>query len=264
VRQFFLQLESGQSVSIGDVVALDKEESHHLFTVLRGGRQSQIILTDGRGMQYEGQSAGKNGKTALVEIVASDRLEDEVQHPQLCLYCGVVKGKRFEFVLEKAVELGVHRIVPLLTEHGVVDPREKKQDRWHTILKTALKQSLRCTLPQLEMAMPLARALTDVEDIKEPSDLNRYFGAVPGELPDGVLVAPWVEIIAAAGKNQTKRLDFFVGPEGGWSDDERALMLDAACVPVDLGPHVLRTETAALAGLALLQIVRSECGANNE
>jgi len=238
------------------VVALDKEESHHLFTVLRGGRNSQIILTDGRGYRYEGHSAGKEGKTALVEIASCTRLTTEVKPPLLTLYCGVVKGKRFELVLEKAVELGVHRIVPLLTEHGVVDPRDKKQDRWNTILKTALKQSLRCTLPKLDSALSIQQAVNDVE---KGLPLCRFFGAVPGELPPGVTVSLWPDLMNKAVVDTVQRLDFYVGPEGGWSSEERIELLDAGCHPVDLGPHVLRTETAALAGLALLQAVRGCC-----
>lgn len=252
MRQFFLQRESAQIIQCGDVVALDQDESHHLFTVLRGGRNSQIHLTDGIGHRYEGISAGKSGKKALVEIVSCEHLEDETCTPHLALYCGVVKAKKFELVLEKAVELGVHRIVPVLTEHGVVDPRDKKQDRWNTILKTALKQSLRCTLPSLESAMSLADALA------EGAGAQRFFGAVPGELSPGLSVKNWSEIMGESHDPSVQRLDLFVGPEGGWSPDERNLLLEHGCLPIDLGPHVLRTETAAIAGLALLQAVRKE------
>ncbi|MDX2473389.1 MAG: RsmE family RNA methyltransferase [Candidatus Krumholzibacteria bacterium] len=248
MRQFYLDTTDCALPAAGDTVALDKDESHHLFTVLRGGRETVLNLVDGQGHRLTAVAAGKQGKQALVRIetVATDDLENRA--PQLVLACAVVKGKRFEWAIEKAVELGVHRIIPLRCEHGVIDPREGKLSRWVTLMKSALKQCGRSWLPVLAAPRTVAEALQDDADI-----LN-VFGAAPWETPTGA-VRPWTALLSEKPTALPAALGFYVGPEGGWSPAELAL-LSASAEAVSLGPHVLRAETAAAAGLTALQTIR--------
>ncbi len=191
MRQFYLETAAGALPTVGDTVALDLEESHHFFTVLRGGRQATLNLVDGRGHRLTGVAAGQEGKRALVRIetVAVDPRED--RPPRLVLACAVVKGKRFEWALEKAVELGAHRIIPLRCDHGVIDPRTGKQSRWQALMKSALKQCGRSWLPELATPQSLATAVAAVPDGRN------FFGAAPWEKPAGE-VRHWTCLLAEA------------------------------------------------------------------
>jgi 16S rRNA (uracil1498-N3)-methyltransferase len=170
------------------------------------------------------------------------------------LGCAVVKGRRFEWVLEKAVELGAHRIVPLRTERGVVTARPGKQSRWQSLLVAALKQSGRALLPELA---PTAE-LGDLLDEGRPG--LTLFGSVPGETE----AVPWTDLLHPVPRPLPPRLTLLVGPEGGWTPAERGLLREGGARAVGLGPHVLRTETAAVAGLAALQALRQAWRAAGE
>ncbi|MCP4574302.1 MAG: 16S rRNA (uracil(1498)-N(3))-methyltransferase [bacterium] len=244
MRWFYLHCESAAATPpvVGDEVVLDAEESHHLLAVLRRRTDDPVHLLDGRGHRLTGRLAGGDGRAARVEITHVAFDETELATPRLRLVCGVVKGRRWEWALEKAVELGVHAIVPLLAEHGVVEPGRGRRDRWPGVLRAALKQSGRAWLPELGEPVGLDQALETV------GDGPCFFGAVPGEVDAvpplaAIATAPWWTV--------------FIGPEGGWTAAERGALAKAGALPLALGPHVLRTETAAAAALALLQSRRT-------
>jgi len=92
LRQFFLEPTATKPVQVGETVTLDRDESHHLFTVLRGGREAKLRLVDGRGNRFTGEAAGKAGKLALVRIHSAAVDEEERQTPRLVLYCAVMKS----------------------------------------------------------------------------------------------------------------------------------------------------------------------------
>ncbi len=251
MRQFYLDLPADTPPQPGQVVTLASDESHHLSTVLRGGRDLVLNLTDGRGRRYTARPAGGNRRRVDVEILTVTADPGESAAPRLHLACAVVKGKRFEWALEKAVEVGAHRIIPLVTEHGVIEPGSGRQERWLGILKAGLKQSGRCLLP--ELAEPLRLA----DHLNMSGGSWCCFGAVPGEVDS---CRPWQEWLAAAPHPVPDSLEVIIGPEGGWSAAERDQLLARQVLPVDLGPHVLRTETAAVAGLLALQALRRAWG----
>ena len=249
MRRFYL--ESVQVPQAGDVVVLDKDESHHLLHVLRGEEGRGVEITDGVGHLLAGVLVGREGKAARVEITGVTRAEDEAAAPRLVVACAVVKGKRFEFMVEKAVELGAHVIVPLKCDRGVIDPRDGKLDRWRGVLVGALKQSDRCWLPELA---PLSTPEAVVATAEGPC----FFGAVPvgGERSLSVTTAAARAVRRReAGETLPASLTLLIGPEGDWSTTELASLRQSATA-LDLGPHVLRTETAALAGLVALQEIR--------
>ncbi len=254
MRQFYLETTENGVPAVGNVVALDRDESHHLLTVLRGGRDQVLNLVDGRGHRLtavvanDNELTGRKNKRVEVRIETVDEDPREVRTPRLVLACAVVKGKRFEWAVEKAVELGVHRIIPLRCDHGVIDPREGKQSRWETLMKSALKQCGRSWLPILEAPQSVPAALTAC------AGQEILFGAAPWETPT-VAVRHWTALLAAKPATLPAALGFFVGPEGGWSPSELALLSKQAR-PVSLGPHVLRAETAVAAGLTALQTIR--------
>ncbi len=248
VRHFFLDSAVTGLPAVGETVVLDRDESHHLFTVLRGGREKVLRLVDGRGHRLTGKLSSLDRKRAevLVESVEVDARES--QPPQLVIACAVVKGKRFEWALEKAVELGAHHVVPLRCEHGVIDPREGKQSRWVTIMKSAVKQCGRSWLPTLAAPQTVDEALA--AGLAE----RTFFGAAPWEMA-AEQVRHWTALLPEQPASLPASLGFLVGPEGGWSTGELEILVRTA-VPVTLGPHVLRAETAVAAALTALQTVR--------
>lgn len=158
MRQFFLAVDPAAPPGPGDVVTLDRDEAHHLQGVLRGAGDRAWCLVDGHGRRYAARAAGE-GRTPRFEIlaVAGDPREDA--GPRLTLACAVAKGRHFELVVEKAVELGAHRLLPLTTARGVIEPGEGRRARWEVLMRAALKQSGRCRLPELAEPLALPAAL---------------------------------------------------------------------------------------------------------
>ena len=255
MRQFFLETDPARLPRPGDTVTLDRDESHHLTTVLRGGRRSELDLVDGRGHRLTGLSAGGDRKRAQVEILTVTTDQEEFREPRLVVACAVVKGRRFEWALEKAVELGAHEVLPLETDLGVVEPGAGKQERWRTIMTAALKQSGRSWLPSLTAPLPVAAAL---ERTAAGPVLCGATAQDARALP--VPVLRWTDLLGD-GSPPPPTLTMLIGPEGGWSAAELSLMAGRGVRPVGLGPHILRTETATAAGLVVLQALRSRWAA---
>jgi 16S rRNA (uracil1498-N3)-methyltransferase len=242
VRQFFLAVDPAAPPGPGDVVALDRDEAHHLQGVLRGAGDRAWCLVDGHGRRYTARPA-PDGREPRFEIltVAGDPREDA--GPRLTLACAVVKGRHFELVVEKAVELGAHRLLPLVTARGVIEPGGGRRARWEALMRAALKQSGRCRLPELAepLALPAALAACGGDQL--------HVGGAPDER--GLLAT--ARGTDARGDTPPAGLALFIGPEGGWTPQEAAQLAAAGARPLDLGPFTLRTETAAIAGLALLR-----------
>jgi 16S rRNA (uracil1498-N3)-methyltransferase len=253
MRRFYIDVSETTVPHAGQIVRLDEEQSKHLRTVLRLEPGEALELTDGRGRLFTGTLVGGGRRDCEVAITGVAAADEEVAAPLLHLACAVVKGKRFEYALEKAVELGVHAITPLRAERGVVDPRDGKLDRWRGLLLSALKQSGRCHLPRM-------RPLAEPAAVLDAAPGEALFGAAPADLVGEAPRGP----TAAAAQAARRRLEghapppeivVLIGPEGGWSARELQLFAARDAVPLLLGPHVLRTETAAvLAGAAMAQI----------
>jgi 16S rRNA (uracil1498-N3)-methyltransferase len=196
------------------------------------------------------------------------------------LACAVIKARRFEWVLEKSVELGAHEIWPLLTEHGVILPGPGRQSRWRTILRTALKQTGRAYLPRLRTARDLPLCLREWGSGGSGSgSALLYYGDCPVSQGEDIgrpaLTAAHTLLSTLLSRNQghavaatdqggaadpgspPASLIWCAGPEGGWSPAERELLVAAGGSGITCGPHRQRTETAAAGGLWLLQLLRS-------
>ncbi len=254
MHRCFVATSPGPPLRAGDRVTLDLDESRHVRTVLRTAPGAVVALTDGRGHALQGVLEAPDHHRCVVRITAVETAAAEVAAPLLHLACAVVKGRRFEYALEKAVELGAHTITPLLTERGVVDPGAGRLDRWHGLLVAALKQSGRCHLPGLHPPASPQAVLAAA-----PGEV--WFGSAPLDSPPA---APRTLLQAAVEAGARRRdgapapgeLLLLIGPEGGWSPAELALFAARGARPLALGPHVLRTETAAAAGLTALQFLR--------
>lgn len=221
----------------GPLATLAGPEAHHLRHVLRLTAGDQVELFDGTGAVYQA-SIDRMGKEIRLAIISRQIFTPAA--PSLCLAQGLLKGKKMDFLVQKASELGVTTFVPFHSEHCAVHTaKEAKLARWDKILLESCKQCGR----------PIPLVVTDLLDF------------------DGVLAqgADYATKIIFWEKETTNRLHDFpdltatrsimalVGPEGGFSSGEVSRAAAAGFIPVSLGGLTLRAETAALAAMAVLQ-----------
>jgi 16S rRNA (uracil1498-N3)-methyltransferase len=160
---------------------------------------------------------------------------------RLTLCAALIKFDRFEWMIEKATELGVEQIVPVATvrtERGLERAARKRIERWRRIALEASQQSRRARLPEVAEPMAWREAL-------EHSALYKY------ALDEGPDVKPFATALPSV-RDAADTVALLIGPEGGWTAEERAEFTDAGWTPVSLGPLILRAETATLAALAVV------------
>ena len=239
---------------LADTCVLGKEEARHLQTVLRVKPGDMIQLFDGQGRT----------RTATVTIVEKHSLtltavEPVVSHPKascaITLFVCVSKGKHMDWTLEKAVELGVARIVPVISDRTIVrvdaDDREAKADRWMRIAEEAARQSGRAWLPEILTPRSFKESLALVQQTTPTFVAALTPAAKP--LRDFLFPPPSSLLPATSSLlPPPSQAGWFVGPEGDFTTEELKSLLAAGATPVSLGPLVLRAETACLYGLCAL------------
>ncbi len=221
------------------IALLSSEETHHLARVLRLKTGDEAFVFDGCGREYRCRVSAIDSHARL-EII--EELENEVEsRASITLAQSLAKGEKFDFIVQKATELGVSRIVPLATDHADVKlreaSREKRVERWRRISMESLKQCGR--RKSVEIASPVA-----LDEFLKSSDAVMFvFSERGGQAINEALADVSDDSSVAA----------LIGPEGGWSESELNRMEESGCRFVTLGPRVLRTETAAIVALALMQ-----------
>lgn len=220
--------------------------AHHAVRVLRLGEGASIVLFDGRGGETRATLFAR-GKTWHARLDARSDVDRE-SPLQLVLVQALAAGDRMDWIVQKAVELGVCGIVPLRAERSVLRLSAERAARrvahWRQIVVSACEQSGRNRIPPLWEPIDLTDYLDQVAawaDTSMPRPARRFML----EPSDGVSLRTLSRPDGA--------VHLLVGPEGGWSDIERAACLGRACDAISLGKRVLRTETAGLAALAALQ-----------
>lgn len=231
-----LLFDSGFQATTGQVATLCAEESAHCVRVLRHREGDNVSLTEGRGTLYTCQLLKADTKGCQLQVMGAER----VAEPPHQLHMAVAPTKnqdRYEWFVEKAVELGVWRITPLVTERTV--RVALRHDRLQRIAVAACKQSLKCHLPLIDEPTPLADLLRD-----NNAELNFLLHCEPGDKPH------------LYNKVLPRRSTLvLVGPEGDFTPAEIAQAEAARCVACTLGPERLRTETAAVAATNIVDLV---------
>ena len=233
---------------IGATAMLSREETHHMTRVLRLKPGDEALVFDGCGREYRCSFLKVEDNRARLEVIAE--LLDAIESPlRLILGQSLAKGEKFDFIVQKATELGVSSIVPLLADRADVKlaegRSEKRLERWRRISLEALKQCGRRTIVEIRDPMSV-RELIGARDSGEHSFET---GAVFVFSQQGG--APIGDALAEA--EHPLGITVLIGPEGGWSDDEFSLFATRDVKSVTLGPRVLRTETAAIAAMTLIQ-----------
>jgi len=230
----------------GGLVELPQPVHHHLVVVLRRIRGDSVTLFNGRGGEYPAVLEALGKKTAMARVTG--RREVERESPlAITLAQAVSKGDRMDYAIQKAVELGVHAVVPLITDRCVVrlsDERwERKQEHWQAVATSACEQSGRTRVPAVHKAV----------------DLRDWVSTCPADALKLVL-SPGLEPHAGGLSARPSSAVLLVGPEGGLSEVELRLADLAGFVGLPLGPRVLRTETAGVVALSVLQALWGDLG----
>ena len=236
MHRFIVELNGAQ------VVALSENEAKHAVKVLRLKPGDPVSLSDGQGKLFEGAIDDIREQQVTVRVLGA--MEDNESPLTITLYQGLPKAEKMEFIVQKATELGVSRIVCVRMRRSVIkvgsQEAVKKSERYRRIAAEAVKQCGRAVVPVIEPAVTFAQA---VEDMK-----NRQ-----------LMVMPWEE---ARGVNLTavkrahpdfRDIGILIGPEGGIDKSEAECVMQSGGHSVTLGPRILRTETAAVLSVGLIQ-----------
>ena len=213
---------------------LTGDDARHLARVLRAQPGQRYEISDNH-CAYLAEIAEITAHHVTFRIL--EPLPTPQSQPEIVLYAALIKFDRFEWLIEKATELGVSRLVPInaeRTENGLAAAAAKRIERWRKIAHESSQQSRRLCLPEIAPPEPFTAAITDA------SLLRVFLDEQPGSPP--LLPAPLPQGPIA----------ILTGPEGGWTDRERTAALSAGWKPVSLGPSILRAETAAIAALAVI------------
>lgn len=228
-----------QPLAAGSEIALSEEAFRHLVQVLRMREGEGFVAFNGEGGEYRATLTQVGKRNAGARMEAFDAVDRESPRPLHLAQC-VSKGDRMDYTLQKAVELGVSDIQPLLSSRSVVrmdgERWEKKLDHWRGVIVSACEQSGRTRIPQLHAVQALTVWLDAGGGAGERLTLDPLASHGLREMsePQGAVT-------------------LLVGPEGGLSEAELDAARRAGYVGVRLGPRVLRTETAGVAALAAIQ-----------
>jgi len=229
-------------------VTLSEEESRHLRDVLRLRAGDGAQLFDGEGREFACVVVDAGGRRDAARLEVRERVEPpSAESPlELTLAVALLKGEKFDLVVQKATELGVARVAPVLTKRADVRPRDagdasKRVERWRRLALEAAKQSGRARVPAVEEPVSFAAL---VGGGTRPEEARVLFAGGGG--------APLDSLSTATGERPTA-VAALVGPEGGWDDEEVAHARAHGWHVVTLGGRTLRAETAAITVCALLQ-----------
>jgi 16S rRNA (uracil1498-N3)-methyltransferase len=230
-------------ISLDNEFELTNDAAHHVATVLRLKPDHPVVLFNGDGNEYSGIIVNVEKHRVSVEIDA--KLSIDPESPlSIHLGQGVSKGDRMDWALQKSVELGVTDITPLITERCAVKLDEKrwqkKISQWQKIIIGACEQSGRNTIPTLHAPIPLKNWLATSTQQQR------------------IVLAPKAEQPIAKLPRHTRGFRLLIGPEGGLSDNEIHQSIESGYTACSLGPRILRTETAAICCISILQATHGD------
>lgn len=230
---------------VGKECSLDAQTSHHICSVLRMKQQAKLVLFNGTGGEYQAELRSPHKSKAIVYIHTHAEVEHE-SNLRITLAQCISKGTRMDYAIQKSIELGVHRITPLIAQYNAVkldnSRLEKKHAHWEGIAISACEQSGRNRIPKIDRCQRLATWITS-------------------ELPNcRIILDPNASTPLKATLCKEQELVFLIGPEGGLAEAETELARQHGFVGIKLGPRTLRTETACVAALSNAQLLWGDLG----
>ncbi|MEM8741606.1 MAG: 16S rRNA (uracil(1498)-N(3))-methyltransferase [Pseudomonadota bacterium] len=225
-------------LSAGAAVPLLPDQAHYLFAVMRRAEGDSVALFNGRDGEWRAEIAQAGNRRGLLMVLKQTRAQ--VPLADLWLLCAPIRKARMDILVEKAVELGVARLQPVLTRRSQSERLRPEKMRAHMV--EAAEQCGSTVVPELVAAQPLAEVLAGW-----PADRRLLFCDETRDAP------------SMAGLNAPPPAALLIGPEGGFDPGEAAALRGhPACQPVSLGPRILRAETAAIAAIALWQALQGD------
>ncbi len=227
-------------LAAGQTLALPEETANHLVRVMRLREGDGCVLFNGDGHDYPATLSSIGKREVQVRIESAQPVDTESPLP-ITLLQGIARGEKMDLILQKATELGVTAIIPVNAERTEVKldaaRAEKRIAHWRSVVGSACGQSGRARIPDIGAPQALAAAAASLPQqtlrlTLDPQGEHRL-AALPAAPAQGVVIA--------------------IGPEGGWSPRDRQQLADAGFQGLQLGPRILRTETAGLAAIAALQ-----------
>lgn len=231
---------------------LDERNTHYLFNVLRKRAGDRLVLFDGSGSDFDAEIVRCDRKSVSVKLHGERAIDNESRlHSTLAL--AISKGERMDYAVQKATELGVNCIVPILSERVDVklsgERLQKKLAHWRQVSIAACEQCGRSRLVQISEAFALEQWLPECQAARSVQHVQNT-----GQCLRIVLDARGAGLQAFQAQHKSAgAVSLLVGPEGGFTDSELASATDAGFETLRLGPRVLRTETAPVAALAIIQ-----------
>lgn len=235
--------------------ALKGPEAFHVAKVMRLAAGAELDLFDGKGGKFKGVIEAVHADGSVTGKVTKTIKSDDLRAPvALNLYLGLLKASHWDYALEKGTELGVASFTPLLTPRTVVllhevERTKAKAERWSRLIMAASKQCGRADLPPVRDAVQFRDAIRAVKD--KGIALLAYEG-MKGSVASQTLGPALRAADVKRGKDPLE-VSLFIGPEGGFSDEEVEMAEAGGAVVFGLGPRILRAETAAIAAAALVQ-----------
>lgn len=251
MRRFFIEEDN----ITGNRVIIKGEEARHIAQVLRIKEKDKIKVFTGKGREYLIKITKASKREVIGDILKETELKTEPMVP-ITLVQGLPKKDKMDFIVQKATELGVKKVIPIITQRTIVKlDRERakaRQVRWQRIALEAAKQSGRVIIPKVDQVTTFIQSLdimnkenlnlipweeeetTSLKEVLKPFTVHRSFTPLEGET------------------SLTGPVTIFIGPEGGFTPDEVKQAKERGAIPVSLGPRLLRTETAGLVTLALI------------
>jgi 16S rRNA (uracil1498-N3)-methyltransferase len=223
----------------GGSPALTGDEARHLSQVLRGKAGERITVFDGRGRRAPATVLGVSKDRIPLDL--GEQVTHQQTGPAIILAQAIPKGKNMDFIVQKAVELGVSAIQPLVTGNTVVQPGDGKSEKWRRVALEACKQCGQDTLPEIAEPLPFDRWIAPPSG---DGDLR-----IIASLADGS--QPLKDILHE--NTAPSSVTYLVGPEGDFTPQETRTAMEHGFLPASLGGIVLRVETATLCGLAVLR-----------
>lgn len=233
-NRFFISQEKIEK----DICFLTEEEHIHFSKVLRGKEGEKIFLTDGEGNLYTGEVISTGKRSTKVRIIETKR--EEKEYPSLIIAQSVLKNETMDFVIQKATELGAECIFPIHSKRSKIikkDIVEQKLKHWKSIAINAMKQSKRVYLPKIEVPLELENFL------RTPFEGEKLLFSENGDLSIKEVI------------NKIPNLAILLfGPEGGWEKEEEEIILNKGFKSISLGRNILRSETALISAMTILNI----------
>lgn len=229
----------------GDIIEISGSEAHHVKNVLRKKKGDAVFLFDGKGNEYKAEIERIGGLEIILKIVTKTKKDMEPKI-KINLYQSIPKLKKFDFIVEKSTELGVSKIIPVVSARTQIaqikdtDYTDRKIKRWRKIALAAAKQCGRTVIPEISVITNFQDAVKSVSICK---NLSESVSIIPWECEQKNTLKT---VLKSLNFSIPQALNLFVGPEGGFSNAEIERACKCGVIPVTLGKRILRTETASI------------------